>query len=292
MLVRASGPLDKIHLLALRVAGRTGHIKRSATIIRQIFRSSGDVEVTFQPGGHLRIALSDIYWSRILAGWEHEPEVRSVIELARLHQPDAVLLDAGANIGYWGARFAGKVPVIAIEAAPPTYQALRETADRNGFLALNYAVWRESGQELRVTWGFSADPGASVTHKRGDHYASVPTITIDDLYTAHGEGRPLIIKLDVEGAEVAAIDGAAQIANLALWLYEDHGTSVTRRLWDAGLATAHMAHGHVAVFRDLRELEAIKSAAAADRTARPRGVRAYNFVALDPGGPFSSIVGS
>lgn len=246
--------------------------------------------MTFDLGGHLRISLSDVYWSRVIVGWEHEPEVRSVIDLAHLCQPGAILLDAGANIGYWGARFARHLQVIAIEAVPPTYQALRETADRNGFLALNYALWRESGHELRVTWGYSADPGASVTHEHGNQAAVVPTITIDDLYATYGGGRPLIIKLDVEGAEVAAIDGAIGVVDQALWIYEDHGTMVTERLWDAGLATAHMANGRLSLFRGLDALEAIKAAAATDRTARPRGVRAYNFVALNPDGPFSSLV--
>jgi FkbM family methyltransferase len=290
MLIRTTGTLDKVHLLALRAAGRTGHIGLSANVIRQLFPASGEVEVTFRSGGCLRIPLDDAYWSRVLIGWQHEPEVRSAIELAQLHQPSAILLDAGANIGYWGAWFAGKIPVIAIEAVPPTYRTLCESADRNGFLALHYAVWRASAQELRISWANKGDPGASVTHRHGQNSAMVSTITLDDVYAMHGEGRPPIIKLDVEGAEIAAIDGATSIVDQALWLYEDHGTEVSERLWAEGLVTGHMSHGRLSRFRSLDGLEQVKSAAASDRAARPRGVRAYNFVALNPRGPFSSII--
>jgi FkbM family methyltransferase len=289
MIVRPSGPAARLHLFALRSASKAGHIRTAARILRRLFPSSDDVEVTFESGGALRIPLADVYWSRIVVGWEHEPEVRTTIDLAKTHQAGAILLDAGANIGYWGAWFAGKLPVIAVEAVPATYRTLRDSAMRNGFIALNYAIWRESGTQLRVSWETNRKARASVIYEYGAQSTNVPTITIDDVYSTHGQGRPLIVKLDVEGAEIAAIDGASHVLDRALWLYEDHGTGVTERLWNAGLATARMSHGSLSTFDDLVELEAIKAATASDRAARPRGVRAYNFVAFSPRGPFSSM---
>lgn len=290
IVVRPDSVRGRAHLSMLRLASKAGHIRTSAAVLRELFRGSGGADVTIGDGGAIRVRMSDVYWSRVLVGWEHEPEVRSAIEVAVRLQPAAVLIDAGANIGYWGAVFARRMPVIAVEAVPPTFELLTETAKRNGFIALNNAIWSESGDLVSVRWSEPADPGASVVDGARINSSLVRTISLDDVWDTHAESRPAVVKLDVEGAEIAAIKGAAAILKQTLWLYEDHGSDVSQRFWDAGLTTGHMRAGQLTGFRDLPGLDEVKRAAARDPGALPRGVRPYNFVALDPEGPFKAML--
>jgi FkbM family methyltransferase len=173
-------------------------------------------------------------------------ELRFAIEQARL---GGTLLDVGANIGLYTvacARTAGdRGRVIALEPGPRTFTKLTETCARLGLsnvTALRVAASRTNGTAL-----FTSDHGSRDVHQhladaRSDEDGNrieVATKRLDDICGPDADGVTLV-KLDVEGHEVEALEGAERIlANGRARLIVEinpagltaAGTSVDR-LWD------------------------------------------------------------
>jgi hypothetical protein len=106
---------------------------------------------------------------------------------------------------------------------------------------------------------------------------SVETLALDDLLTRPelAEGEPIVVKLDVEGVEIAALGGASRMLDRDILLaYEDHGADpehlVSRHIMDAlGMRVFVVDAARAHEIDDLSQLDRIK-------TNRRRG---YNFMA-------------
>lgn len=177
--------------------------------------------VTLPSGQQISFPAYDAYWCRYLyAGAPYERDVeRSFRELGR----GRTLIDCGANIGYWSVRHKdfGFTQSIAIEANPRLIPFLR----RNHSGPVHHAaVYSESG-------GTIAFSGDGALGQVGEGGIPVPKIALKDL---HVEG-PVLIKLDIEGAEIPAIEGLGDLD--AILVYEDFprlGMKVTRYLLERG----------------------------------------------------------
>ncbi|MEL6992840.1 MAG: FkbM family methyltransferase, partial [Pseudomonadota bacterium] len=104
-----------------------------------------------------------------------------------------------------------------------------------------------------------------------DTVEEVETVCIDDLVPG---GISALIKLDVEGAEIAAIDGADRtIREGSVFIYEDHGS-------DLGSAvTRHfMGQGGIAVFAIETRPQRVPDAEHLARIKTDR-YKGYNFLA-------------
>ncbi|MFL6239149.1 MAG: FkbM family methyltransferase [Actinomycetes bacterium] len=281
--VTTSGAINRVHLSALKLASRTGHIRRAAKALARVRRNPGSALVGFPDGGILEIDLRSSYWARLAVGWDYEPEVRVVVDSALAFRPDLALLDCGSNIGYWGARYARRCLVVAVEPVPTIYTSLQRTAQGNGFIALHRAVWSRSDEAVEITWNPGGETAASAVYTHAGARARVSTITIDELAeTAHG--RPLVVKLDVEGAEAQAVDGAERTGREALWIYEDHGMdrehAATARFLASGFQVLDITStGRATQISSLDQLSGIK-------TNRKLG---YNFAAFHAAGPWAGF---
>ena len=145
-----------------------------------------------------------------------EQKVRETIE--QRVRPGAVFVDGGANIGFYAilaARLAGPDgQVVAFEMMPDTAAVLRRHIAANGASAIEVverALSDHSGSRVRA----SVEPGqhgqASIVKDGSERHLSieVETITLDEALTGYG---PIdLIKLDLEGAEYAALKGAAAV---------------------------------------------------------------------------------
>jgi FkbM family methyltransferase len=142
-------------------------------------------------------------------GWQQADELRFV---QRVVEPGAVAVDVGANIGLFTMALARRVGpegrVHAVEPEPANARALA--------LAVEAASYRQ----VRLHRVAAADrAGLMVLHlsgsNRGDHRAvfrdgtrdeiEVSAVRLDDLLA--DETRVDFIKIDVQGAEVAALHG-------------------------------------------------------------------------------------
>ena len=130
-------------------------------------------------------------------------------------KPGAVVLDCGANIGVF-TRLSldrGAAKVIAIEPAPENIESLRRNFAKEiaGGRVVVYAkgVWdKDDFLTLNVDPHNSA-ADSFVIHRDGGHDGEkVPLTTIDKLVVELGLERVDFIKMDIEGAEVRALNGA------------------------------------------------------------------------------------
>ena len=175
----------------------------------------------------------DPFWFRLeLLTRQHERETRQLLE--RLAQPGMVALDIGAHVGYYTrllARRAGADGrVIAIEANPSTHRVLqRNTGHLPTVSALQLAAAESEGSAelfdyLMMSASGSLHYDEALAHQQqasmgaGDvaprreagfemQRYRVRTVAIDDCLAELGLGRVDLVKMDIEGAELAALRG-------------------------------------------------------------------------------------
>lgn len=130
---------------------------------------------------------------------------------------------------------------MALEASPPNYERLRRNAELNDgrFEAILGAAWSRDGDTLAIVTHDRRHAGSSVVNRRekagqaGYHEYGVQSITIDSLcdrYVPDPNAR-VVIKLDVEDAEIQALQGAQGVlgSREVAVLYEDHGSDPSCR---------------------------------------------------------------
>lgn len=132
--------------------------------------------------------------------------------LFTLMKPDDIILDLGAHIGTFSfAAAALGCQVISVEASPHNVALLKATAVKNSFnqvQIISSAVSNCSGTVEFVPggpYGLVANP----TINSG--CITVPAITGDDLLANLGLDRVDLIKMDIEGSEIRAIEGMSQL---------------------------------------------------------------------------------
>lgn len=156
--------------------------------------------------------------------------------LARLIRPGAAALDAGANVGYMAALMARLVGpggvVVAFEPHPGLFEVLARNVGpaRPGRVLRNEALGSEPGTADLIV-PESANDGVAYLAGVGTPFVSpsgrsdtvsVPVTTVD---AAIGSGRVAVMKVDVEGSELAVLRGAcAALAERRIThvVFEDH----------------------------------------------------------------------
>ncbi|WP_162199425.1 FkbM family methyltransferase [Aurantiacibacter luteus] len=157
-----------------------------------------------------------------------------LVELANTHVSDGdTVWDIGANCGVFAFSCNRAARVVAVEADPFLGNLLRRSVDMNGanVAVLNCALSSSCGvasftiaQRGRASNHLSEFTGS--TQGGGERFRlTVPTLTLDTLLDA-GE-PPAMIKIDVEGAEVAVLRGGERVlrdARPILWIETTHRT--------------------------------------------------------------------
>jgi FkbM family methyltransferase len=128
-----------------------------------------------------------------------------------------VFYDIGANLGFFsllGGHLAGlhEGHVYAFEAAPDNAEAIRHHAELNGvpnITVLQVAVADHAGVgRLQVvddqSWSKLEDYGE---HPGTQEVIEVELVAIDDLVADGSVKPPTVVKIDVEGAELAVLEG-------------------------------------------------------------------------------------
>lgn len=157
--------------------------------------------------------LMDGLWESHVTGWFHD-----------VLKPGDVMVDVGANIGYFTVLAAQLVGpggrVVAVEASPSLADKIRRNVAMNGHRG-TVTVWHRaawSGSERlklheRVHYGANsslASVGAANLEELADTEVTVEVeaVALDDLL---GDLQRIdLLKLDVEGAEVHAMEGLAR----------------------------------------------------------------------------------
>jgi FkbM family methyltransferase len=215
---------------------------RVTNALRRVF---GDTEVVvdLRHGRRMVLPLGDGYWAPLLdRRYRYEPEVE--IALDALVTPDAYFLDCGANAGYWSLLYQDRArSVVAVEASPATYARLEDNVHLNGDRVelVHAALWSVDGKPLTMRSHRDEHAASSLAETDVELSASdgwtdtdVESVTLATLVRKHcpDPDAPVVVKLDVEGAEIPTFEGAGPVLGErdVTVVYEDHGADATHKV--------------------------------------------------------------
>jgi FkbM family methyltransferase len=205
-------------LIDRRFARRIASSPRSQTVIRAIWRRlsrglrSQPLEILSGPGQGLRINLHGSAVA-FATGTAERPLQEA---LQREVKPGATFFDVGANVGFvtiLAARLVGPSGrVVAFEPVPENVAAIRENVALNAIDWVEVretAVGRGAGTASFIVSDVSAFSRlASVSVPSGARESiEVAVSSLDELLDAGALPVPDVIKIDIEGAELEAIEG-------------------------------------------------------------------------------------
>jgi FkbM family methyltransferase len=183
--------------------------------------------------GMQRVPLFNRAFLALYAIYKKHFEAGPVDRLREFVPEGALVIDVGANVGFFSLQFARWVgeggKVIAIEPEDQNYGHLVEAIGREGF----------SGRVETLRAVAAAEPGqifleVNALHP-ADHKISrdgtglpVNAVTLDQLVPDKAKSRPALVKIDVQGAEMMVLRGAAGILGTA-------GPALFVELEEAGL---------------------------------------------------------
>lgn len=180
-------------------------------------------------------------------------EAASVTQLRSLVRPESVVIDVGANIGFFTRRFAkwtgpaGRV--IALEPEGANFRRLTRAMDRDGLSSrvefIQAAVGEITGTaRLLLNPVHPGDHRLATGEERG---VPVPLVTIDDLLEARNWPDVSLVKIDVQGAEEQVLAGAERTLahSRAAWFVEVDDENLRRMGSSAALLLERFArHGY------------------------------------------------
>jgi FkbM family methyltransferase len=170
----------------------------------------------------------DGYWSKLLnRSYHYEGE----LELLFSHSADVdyTLIDCGANYGYWSVLVSsaplGSHRAIAIEPSSQNFAKLANNAHINGdrFKLMKCAIGASRGTAHLTGTKHEAFSIAGAGNDSGEE---VPVLALDNLIDDGkiSEKGKYLIKLDVEGVEIEAINGGTRLLQAdSVILCEEHG---------------------------------------------------------------------
>lgn len=155
------------------------------------------------------------WWKRCLNRWRRSAAPHFDL-LRRLVRRGHRVLDLGAHIGTFTLA-AAKLgcEVIAVEASPENARLLRASVEKNGFSrvrVIQAAVSDHAGMVPFSSYGPFGHVFSAVTNLPS---IETPAVRVDDLLGQFGWERVDLVKLDVEGSEIAALEGMSELLRSA-----------------------------------------------------------------------------
>jgi len=215
--------LDVLRKLVSPLATVRG-LRRVNALLRRRYSTAGATRVISDFDGDIRFSCrldshisSTIYWN----GRYSESQLNL---LGRILRTDMTFVDVGANEGeqtLFAAKRLTAGSVIAFEPNPAVFAMLAENVALNGFRNTKLEQLGLSDQPGELTL-FTTDSrdadgslnlGLSTLHERRGVSTSVASVPIDtlDRYAARANLKRLdVLKIDVEGSELAVLRGATR----------------------------------------------------------------------------------
>jgi len=164
----------------------------------------------------VRTGLLSNSWSRSLFLTTYDwyklfVEAGNIQSLRRYVKPGEVVIDIGANVGFFTKRFARWVSdggfVIAVEPETSNFRQLRRNLDKSGTAAVVRTV-QGVAAEQDGTLKLAINPIHPGDHKLAPEGVDVTAFTIDELVRKEPATRVCLMKIDVQGAEERVLRGA------------------------------------------------------------------------------------
>jgi len=208
--------------------GRLRFVRRADEIIRSVLKSDFNYVL-----GH-RMYLDSKDSNKLSFNEVYEYLVTELVQ--KEVKMGNVVLDIGAHIGYYTLMFAKQVGplgnVFAFEPEPDNFAILEKNVRVNGYQ--NVTVIQKAVSDRRDRTGLYLDDLGSGDNRIYDSHdgrrsLEVETIRLDD-YFAGDRGNIDFIKMDIQGAEYAALCGMANL------LKRNKGVKLVTEFWPFVLA--------------------------------------------------------
>jgi len=189
------------------------------------------IKIKLNSDTYFSFLLKDPYYNRLIyPKFKYEPEIEFLLK--KLKDIDFLFLDAGANYGYWSllvsSKKFNKKKAIALEPLKSNYNFLHKNRldNLNRFKTLNLGVGEKKKHTKIYYSNQTSNVGASI-YKDNNKKLFSQKIKIDkiDNILSKIKKKNFVIKIDIEGNEINAINGAKKtLKKNCLIIYEDHAS--------------------------------------------------------------------
>ena len=179
-------------------------------VLENIWRDG--VEVDFPNGDRFRVH------PRFLGMNLSEYEPKLVQRFCELVQNGMTVIDVGAHVGIYSLIASKRVgetgKVIAMEPSPANAKQLRRHLSINQCTNVEVVEAAAGDRTRKISFSYRTDPtdpvafANSIAYDIGGERVSVPMLTLDNICEFI---RPALFKIDVEGAELLALQGAKRV---------------------------------------------------------------------------------
>jgi FkbM family methyltransferase len=167
-----------------------------------------------------RLPMFDRVFLVLYAGYKRYLEAGPIEQLRAFVPDGSVVIDVGANVGFFSVRFAEWVgpngKVIAIEPEDQNYNSLVAALKRADLLGRVEALKAVAAAEPGMAY-LELNPLHPADHKLSRAGIGVPVtaVTLDTLVHDKGPLRPALVKIDVQGAEMLVLQGMTGLLKIA-----------------------------------------------------------------------------
>lgn len=225
----------------------------------------------FEPGSECYLDMTSGTW---------EPGTTRLVE--SLLEPGMVFVDVGSHIGYYALLAARKVgpsgKVYAFEPAPANHAILVENITLNGYQNIVPVQKAVSDRQGTATFFLHANPVGHSFHPetlgKSQTAITVETTSLDDFFEGAGWPPVHLVKMDIEGAEPAALRGMAKLLerNRDLRLIVEYIPHILERAGESPLHFLEEIRGLGFTIQVISDRHGPQSLT--DQVARRRGLRA------------------
>lgn len=200
-------------------------IKNSDLILKRKIRHSG-IALPLNLGDWIQ------FWMFMDGAYE-----KKFVDFLKPHVTGKVFFDVGANVGsYTLALSKAAARIYSFEASPSNAAILKNfvaLSRSSAVEVVNQAVSNHSGKNISIY--SSPDTGGNNTQfcDFGKGCETVSTITLDQFVADHDIDHVDVIKVDIEGSELAAFQGARDLLNKSrpILLVEFHALAAKQANW-------------------------------------------------------------
>lgn len=167
-----------------------------------------------------KVKTEDVVGRHIYKYQVHEPVLSQFLVEHLKFKPGDVVIDIGANIGWYALLLGRVVPddvdIFAFEPDPLNFELLQYNIEYNGMkriTAIKKALAAEDGIQRLYQHDSSNLGRHSLLHLQDGQSVEVQTTSLDRFWDERnlGDRIPRFIKIDIEGYELIALRGAARV---------------------------------------------------------------------------------